>query len=238
LTYAADLNGGVSLNADIEPQKEDRLRLQSFKAILELTLIRATAFDPALQSDINPRATRDLQYIGAFGNDSHSQTSVGVSQKGSHSGLHSKELNPEAENGVHENFDAHLRCSHKQAYKNTAIGNGTILVNKKGQLVGVSLTSDFTASAINIEVHIPSGTSSGSQTQFAPPSSNAPQNPSRKNIRSRRAPSYYGENGINAVFAIIESDKGFKKYSDIFLPSVSPNSNSKKIMHYVFATAI
>jgi hypothetical protein len=102
-----------------------------------------------------------LQYIGPFGNDSHPQTPVKVLQKGSHSRLHLKELNPKAENGVHKNFDAHLECSHKQAYKNTAIRNGTILVNKKGQPVGVSLISDFIASATNIEVHIPSGTSSG-----------------------------------------------------------------------------
>jgi hypothetical protein len=114
-----------------------------------------------------------LQYIGPSGNDSHPQTFVKVSQKGSHLGSHSEELNPKAENGVHENFDAHLRCLHKQAYENTAIGNGTILVNKEDQPVGVSLINDFTASATNIEVHIPSGTSSGSQTQFAPLSSNA-----------------------------------------------------------------
>jgi hypothetical protein len=104
--------------------------------------------------------------------------------------------------------------------------------------VGVSLINNFTASATNIEVHIPSGTSSGSQTQSAPPSSNAPQNPSRRSTRSRRASSYYGKNGINAVFATIKSDKGFKEYSDIFLPSVSPDSDSRKIMYYVFATAI
>jgi hypothetical protein len=104
--------------------------------------------------------------------------------------------------------------------------------------VGVSLISDFIALATNIEVHIPSGTSFGSQTQYAPLSSNAPQNPSRRRIRFRRASSYYGKNGINAVFAVIKSNKGFKKYSDIFLSSISPDSNSKKIMHYVFATAI
>jgi hypothetical protein len=103
-----------------------------------------------------------LQYIGPSGNDSHPQTFVKVSQKGSHSGSYSKESNFEAENGVHKNFDAHLRCSHKQAYKNTAIGNGTILVDEKGQPVGVNLTNDFIAPATNIEVYIPSGTSSGS----------------------------------------------------------------------------
>jgi hypothetical protein len=179
-----------------------------------------------------------LQYIGPSGSDSHSQIPVKVSHKGSHSGSHSKKSNPKAENGVYKNFDAHLRCSHKQAYKNTAIEDGTILVNEKGQLVGVSLTSDFTALATNIEMHIPSGTSSGNQTQSAPSSLNAPQNPSRKSTRFRRTPSYYGKNGINAVFATIKSNKEFKKYSDTFLPSVSPDLNSKKIMHYVFATAI
>jgi hypothetical protein len=102
-----------------------------------------------------------LQYIGPFGSDSHPQIFVKVSQKGSHSGSHSKESNPKAENEVHKNFDAHLGCSHKQAHKNTTIGDGTILVDKKGQPVGVNLTSDFTAPATNIEVHIPSGTSSG-----------------------------------------------------------------------------
>jgi hypothetical protein len=102
-----------------------------------------------------------LQYIGPFGNNSHSQTFVEISQKGSHLGSYLKELNPKAENGVHENFDAHLRCSHKQAYKNTVIGNSTTLVDKKGQPVGVSLINDFTASATNIEMHIPSGTSFG-----------------------------------------------------------------------------
>jgi hypothetical protein len=179
-----------------------------------------------------------LQYIGPSGSDLHPQTPIKVLQKSSHSRLHSKESNPKAENGVHKNFDAHLGCSYEQAHKNIAIGNGTILVNEKGQLVGVNLTNDFIAPAINIEVHILSGTSSGSQTQFAPPSSNAPQNLSRRSTRSRRAPSYYGRNGINAVFATIQSNKGFKEYSDIFLPSVSPDSNSRKIMHYVFATAI
>jgi hypothetical protein len=179
-----------------------------------------------------------LQYIGPPGSDSHSQTSVEVLQKGSYSGLYSKELNPEAENGIHKNFDAHLRCLHKQAHKNTAIGDGTILVDEKGQPVGVNLTSDFTAPATNIEVHIPSGTSSSNQTQSAPPSSNAPQNPSRRSTRSRRAPSYYDRNGINAVFATIKSDKGFKEYSDTFLPSVSPDSDFRKIMHCVFAIAI
>jgi hypothetical protein len=104
-----------------------------------------------------------LQYIGLFGSDSHPQTFVGVSQKGSHSGLHSTKSNPKTENGVHENSDAHLRCSYKQAYENTAIGDGTILVDEEDQPVGVSLTRDFTAPAINIEVQIPSGTSSGGQ---------------------------------------------------------------------------
>jgi hypothetical protein len=179
-----------------------------------------------------------LQYIGPPGNDSHSQTFVEVLQKGSHSGSHLKKSNPKAENEVHKNFDAHLKCLHKQAYKNIAIENGTILVDEKGQPVGVNLINDFTAPATNIEVHIPSGTNSGNQTQFAPLSSNAPQNPARRSTRSNRALSYYGKNGINAVFAIIESDKGFKKYSDTFLPSVSPDSNFKKIMHYVFAIAI
>jgi hypothetical protein len=126
-----------------------------------------------------------LQYIGPFGNDSHSQTSVGVLQKGSHSGLYSKELNPKAKNRVYKNFNAHLRCLYKQAHKNTVIGNGTILVDKKGQPVRVSLINDFTASAINIEMHIPSGTSSGSQIQFALLSLNASQNLSRKSTRSR-----------------------------------------------------
>jgi hypothetical protein len=102
-----------------------------------------------------------LQYIGPFGNDSHPQTFVKISQKGSHSGLYSKESNPKTENGVYKNFDAHLRCSHKQAYENIAIGDGTILVNKKGQPVEVSLINDFTALATNIEVYIPSETSSG-----------------------------------------------------------------------------
>jgi hypothetical protein len=102
-----------------------------------------------------------LQYIRPFENDSHSQTSIGVLQKGSHLGLHSKALNPKAENRVHKNFDAHLGCSHEQAYENTAIKDGTILVNKEGQPVKISLISDFTASATNIEVHISSGTSSG-----------------------------------------------------------------------------
>jgi hypothetical protein len=103
-----------------------------------------------------------LQYIGPPGNDSHPQTPVKVSQKGSHSGSHSKKSNPKAENEVHKNFDAHLKCSYKQAYENTAIGDGTILVDKKGQPVEVNLTNDFIAPATNIEVHIPSGTSSGS----------------------------------------------------------------------------
>jgi hypothetical protein len=178
-----------------------------------------------------------LQYIGLFENNSHPQTFIKVLQKGSHSGSYLKKSNPKAENEVHKNFDAHLKCSYKQAHKNTAIRNSTILVNKEGQPVGVNLTNDFTALATNIEVHIPSGTSFGNQTQSAPPSSNAPQNPSRRSTRSRRAPSYYGKNGINAVFATIKSDKRFKKYSDTFLPLISPDSNSRKIMHYVFATA-
>jgi hypothetical protein len=84
-------------------------------------------------------------------------------------------------------------------------------------------------------MHIPSGTSSGNQIQSVPPSLNAPQNPSRRNIRFRRALSYYSRNGINAVFAIIEFDKKFKKYSDIFLSLVNPDLNFRKIMHYVFA---
>jgi hypothetical protein len=178
-----------------------------------------------------------LQYIGPSGNDSHSQTPVGISQKNSHLGSHSKELNPKAENEIHKNFDAHLKCLHKQAHKNTAVEDGTILVNKKSQLIGVNLTNNFIAPATNIEVHIPSGTSSGNQTQSAPPSLNAPQNPSRRSTRFRRAPSYYSRNGINAIFATIKSNKRFKKYSNIFLPSVSPDSNSRKIMHYVFAIA-
>jgi hypothetical protein len=103
-----------------------------------------------------------LQYIGLPRSNSHPQTSVGVSQKGSHSKSYLKELNPKAENGVHENFNAHLRYLHEQAYKNIAIKDGTILVNEKGQPVEVSLINDFTTSATNIEVHIPSGTSSGS----------------------------------------------------------------------------
>jgi hypothetical protein len=77
-TYAADLNEGIFLNADIEPRKKDRLGLPSFKVTPEPTLIRATAFDPAPQSDINSRAIRDLQYIGPSGNNSHSQTFVEV----------------------------------------------------------------------------------------------------------------------------------------------------------------
>jgi hypothetical protein len=179
-----------------------------------------------------------LQYIGPPGNDSHPQTFIKVSQKGSHLRLYSTELNPEIENGIYENSNAHLRYSYEQAHKNTIIGNSTILVNKKGQLVGVSLTKNFTAPATNIEVQIPSGTSFGGQAQTVPPSSNAPQNPFRRSTRFRRALSYYGRNGINAVFATIKSDKGFKKYSDIFLPSVSPDLDFKKIMYYVFITAI
>jgi hypothetical protein len=173
-THAADLGKEVFLNADIEPRKEDRLGLPLFKAISEPTLIRAMAFGPAPQSDRNPRATRDLQYIGLSGNDSHPQTFIGVSQKGSHSGLYSTESNPKAENEVRENSDAHLGCSYKQAHKNTAIGNGTILVDEKGQPMGVSLTKNFTTPATNIEMQIPFGTSSGGQAQSVPPSSNAP----------------------------------------------------------------
>jgi hypothetical protein len=109
-----------------------------------------------------------LQYIGLFGNDSHSQIFVEISQKSSHSRSHSKESNLKAENGVYKNFDAHLKCSHKQAHENTAIENGTILVNEKNQPVKISLINDFIVSATNIEVHILSGTSSGNQTQFAP----------------------------------------------------------------------
>jgi hypothetical protein len=103
-----------------------------------------------------------LQYIGPFRSDSHPQIPVGVLQKGSHSGLYSKKSNPEAENGVYKNFNAYLRCLYKQIYKNAAIKNGITLVNKKGQPMKVSLISDFIASATNIEVHIPSGTNSGS----------------------------------------------------------------------------
>jgi hypothetical protein len=178
-----------------------------------------------------------LQYIGLSGSNSHSQTSIGVSQKGSHSRSYSTESNLKAENEVYENSDAHLECSHKQAHENTAIGDSIILVDEKGQPVGVSLTKDFTAPATNIEVQIPSGTSSGGQAQSVPPSLNALQNPFRRSTRSRRAPSYYNKNSINAIFATIKSNKGFKEYSDIFLPSISPDSDSKKIMHYVFAIA-
>jgi hypothetical protein len=103
-----------------------------------------------------------LQYIGPFGNDSHPQISVKVSQKGSHSGLYSEKSNSKAENEVHENFNAHLKYSYKQAYKNIAIENGTILINKEDQPVKVSLINNFTALAINIEVHILSETSSSS----------------------------------------------------------------------------
>jgi hypothetical protein len=115
-----------------------------------------------------------LQYIGPPGNDSHPQTSVGALQKGSHLGSHSTKSNPEAENGIYENSDAYLGCLHKQAYKNTAIGDGTILVNKENQPIKVSLTRDFIAPATNIEVQIPSGTNSGGQAQTVPSSSNAP----------------------------------------------------------------
>jgi hypothetical protein len=45
-THAADLNKGISLNIDIEPRKKDRLGLPLFKAIPELTLIRAITFGP------------------------------------------------------------------------------------------------------------------------------------------------------------------------------------------------
>jgi hypothetical protein len=140
-----------------------------------------------------------LQYIGPSGSNSHPQIPIEVSQKSSYLGLYSTELNPKAENRVYKSSNAHLRYSYKQAYKNTVIGDGTILVNEKGQPVGVSLTKDFTAPATNIEVQIPSGTSSGGQAQTVPPSSNAPQNPSRRSTRSRRAPNYYGKNGINAI---------------------------------------
>jgi hypothetical protein len=102
-----------------------------------------------------------LQYIGLFGNDSHPQTPVGILQKSSYSRLYSTKSNPKAENEVHKNFNAHLRYSHKQAYENTVIEDSTILVNEKGQPVGVSLIKDFTAPATNIEMQIPSGTSSG-----------------------------------------------------------------------------
>jgi hypothetical protein len=104
-----------------------------------------------------------LQYIGPFGNDSHPQIPIEISQKGSHSKLHSTKSNSKAENRIHKNSDAHLGYSYKQTHKNTAIGDGTILINKKNQPVGVSLIKDFTASAINIEVQIPSGTSSNNQ---------------------------------------------------------------------------
>jgi hypothetical protein len=160
-THAADVGGEVFLNADIEPRKKDRLGLPSPEAIPEPTLIRATAFGPAPQNDINPRATRNLQYIGPPGSDSHPQTPEEVLQKSSYSRSYSTESNPKAENRIHENSDAHLRYSHEQAYKNTAIGNSIILVNKKGQPVGVSLIRNFTAPATNIEVQIPSGTNSG-----------------------------------------------------------------------------
>jgi hypothetical protein len=103
-----------------------------------------------------------LQYIGLSGSDSHPQISVKVLQKGSYSGSHSKESNLKAENGIHKNFDAHLKYSHKQAHENIAIEDGTILVDKKSQPMGVNLINDFTAPATNIEVHIPSETSSGS----------------------------------------------------------------------------
>jgi hypothetical protein len=179
-----------------------------------------------------------LQYIGPPENDSHSQTPIGVLQKSSHLGSHSTESNPKAENGVHKNSNAYLKYSYKQAHKNIAIKNGTILINKKGQPVRISLIKNFIAPATNIEMQIPSGTSSGDQAQIVPPSSNAPQNSSRRSIRSRRAPSYYGKNGINAGFATVKSNKRFKKYSDIFLPLISPDSDSRKIMHYVFTIVI
>jgi hypothetical protein len=103
-----------------------------------------------------------LQYIGPFGNDSHPQTLIKVLQKSSHSGSHSKELNLKAENEIYKNFDAHLRYSYKQAHKNTAIEDNTILINEKSQPMGVSLINNFIAPVINIDIHIPSGTSSGS----------------------------------------------------------------------------
>jgi hypothetical protein len=78
-TYAADLDGGVFLNTDIKPRKEDRLELPLPKAIPKPTFIRVIAFDPAPYSDINPRATRDLQYIGPFRNNLHPQISVEIS---------------------------------------------------------------------------------------------------------------------------------------------------------------
>jgi hypothetical protein len=46
-THAADLGEEIFLNADIEPRKEDRLKLPLPKATPKPTLIRATAFDPA-----------------------------------------------------------------------------------------------------------------------------------------------------------------------------------------------
>jgi hypothetical protein len=102
-----------------------------------------------------------LQYIGPFGSDSHSQIFVGISQKGSYLGSYLTKSNPKAKNGVHENSDVYLKYSYKQVYENTAIENGIILVDKEGQPVGVSLIRDFIAPATNIEVQIPSGTSSG-----------------------------------------------------------------------------
>jgi hypothetical protein len=84
-----------------------------------------------------------LQYIGPSRNDSHSQTFVEILQKGSNLKLYSKESNPKAENGIHENFDAYFECLYKQAHKNIAIENGTILVNKEGQPMGIRLTNNF-----------------------------------------------------------------------------------------------
>jgi hypothetical protein len=179
-----------------------------------------------------------LQYIGHPGNNSHPQTPVKISRKNSNLRLHSKELNSKAENGIHNNSDAHFGCSHNQAHENTVIGNGTILVNEKNHPVRINLTNDFTAPAINIKVHVPSGTSSGDQAQSIPSNSNAFQNPSRRSIRFRRAPSYYGRDRINAIFATIKSNKRFKEYSDTFLLSVSLDLESRNIMHYVFAIAI
>jgi hypothetical protein len=90
-----------------------------------------------------------LQYIGPSENDSHPQTSVEISQKGSHSESHSKKSNPKAENGVYKNFDAHLKYSYKQAHENIAIRNSTIRINKKNQPVEISLINDFITSATN-----------------------------------------------------------------------------------------
>jgi hypothetical protein len=105
-----------------------------------------------------------LQYIGPSGNDLHPQTFIEISQKNSHSRLYSKKSNPKAENGINKNFNAYLKCSYKQVHKNIAIRNGIILINKKGQLVEVSLINNFTVLATNIKEHIPFGTNSGDQT--------------------------------------------------------------------------